>query len=82
MAAHSRAKIELNTQRDVNDLVTMLNSDGTTDKYVLVNFDETLTVDARSLLGVIYAMAEFGDKFIINTTHDGVYPIGIDKFRD
>ena len=79
--AHSRAKVCLDRPEDSEKFVKLLNSDGTTDKYILENFDGTLKVDARSMLGVIYASVEWaGETFLVNVSRDGVYPSGLTEF--
>ena len=79
--AHSRAKVCLDRPEDAEKFVKLLNSDGTTDKYILENFDGTLKVDARSMLGVIYASVEWaGETYLVNVTRDSVYPSGITEF--
>jgi len=80
--AHVRAKMKLETTFDVANFVSKLNSDGTTDKYILEDFDGVRRVDARSYLGVMYASAEFdGETYLVNLTEDGKFPTGIDLFR-
>ena len=76
-----RAKIELITATEMRNFISCVNSDGTADKYVLENFDGSFRADARSMLGVAYATAEFDGVFLVNRTHDGVFPKGINKFR-
>ncbi len=76
-----RANIELITATEMRDFISCVNSDGTADKYTLENLDDSFRADARSMLGVAYAAAEFDSLFLVNRTHDGVFPKGIDKFR-
>lgn len=76
-----RANLNLDTAMEIAEFVKILNSDGTTAKYSLENFDGSYSVNARSYLGVLYATAEFGDLFLVNKNNDGIFPNGIDKFR-
>lgn len=77
-----RAHIRLNTMQQVADFVGCINSDGTPDKYIIESFDGTYRADARSRLGVLYAMAEYNDEtYLVNIDNDGVFPLGIDTFR-
>lgn len=77
-----RAQIRLDTNREVTEFVQLMNSDGSIDKYIIVDFDGTHRVSARSYLGVIYASAEFGNEmYLVNLTEDGKFPHFIDKFR-
>ncbi len=78
---HGRTKVCLDRPDDAEKFVKLLNSDGTTDKYVLENFEGNFRVDARSMLGVIYASVEWaGETYLVNVTRDGVYPAGIREF--
>ena len=83
MALHSRAHIRFNTTTEATKFVTELNGDGTANKYMIENFDGSCRINARSLLGVIYAMTEHrDDMFLVNETVDGFFPSAIvDKYR-
>ena len=82
MNEYSRAHVRLITTMDCEKFVRLLNGDGSTDKYVLENADSSYRVSARSYLGVVYFATEHGDEtYLVNMTHDGVYPNGIDDFR-
>lgn len=77
-----RAHIRLNTPEDTAKFVSELNTDGTSTKYSITNSDGDYKVNARSLLGVVYMMAEFNDRcYFINETDDGAFPSCIDKYR-
>ena len=77
-----RAHIRINTPQEAADFVQKINSDGTTNKYTLVNDTGIYRADARSLLGVIYAMTDFNDNmYFVNETVDGVFPSLIDMYR-
>ena len=79
---YSRTHIRINTTKEATALVSQLNSDGTTDKYVIEDANCTQRVNARSLLGVIYAMTEYCDEmYLVNMTNNGVYPSFIDNLR-
>lgn len=80
--AHVRAQLSLETAREVSNFVKDINSDGSVNKYTLENFDGTLRVSARSLLGAMYASMEFDGKvFLVNETEDGYFPSFVDKYR-
>lgn len=83
MAPHTRAHIRFDTTAEATKFVTELNSDGTTNKYVIESFNGESRINARSLLGVIYAMTEHHDNmFLVNETVDGIFPSTIvDKYR-
>lgn len=76
-----RAELLLTTAHDISNFVSVINCDGTTDHYALVNEDGTLSVNARSYLGVLYAATEFGKLYLVNQTESGKFPIGIDEYR-
>lgn len=79
---HSRAHIRLDKTIDVTNFVSILNSDGSVDKYMLENFDETHHVSARSFLGAMYMSTEFNDEiYLVNLTEDGKFPFEINQFR-
>lgn len=79
---HVRAHIRINTTEEATRFVSELNSDGSTNKYVIEDFDCENRINARSLLGVIYAMTEHQDEmFLVNETNDGFFPSFIDKYR-
>ena len=79
---HSRAHIRLNTTAEAGVFVAQINTDGTTDKYIIEDFNGTQRANARSLLGVIYAMSDFNDEmYLVNMTRDGVYPSFVDAYR-
>jgi len=77
-----RAQINLVTGADVQRFVEGLNSDGSVDRYVLEDYNGRNRVSARSYLGALYASMEFkGEIFVVNETHDGVFPPIVDAFR-
>ena len=79
---HSRAHIRVITTAEAAQFVADINSDGTANKYIIENFDGSNRVNARSLLGVIYAMTEYQDEmFLVNLTEDGKYPFSVNKYR-
>ena len=79
---HSRAHIRLNTTAEAGALVAQINTDGTTDKYIIEDFNGIQRANARSLLGVIYALSDFNDEmYLVNMTRDGVYPSFVDAYR-
>ena len=78
----TRAHIRLNTTEEASRFVSQLNTDGTIDKYSIEDFNGVHRANARSLIGVIYAMSDFYDEmFLVNETHNGVYPNFVDAFR-
>ena len=77
-----RAHIRLNTTAEATDLISMLNSDGTATRYTIESFDRTQRVNARSLLGVLYAITDFNDEmYFVNETDPTSSPSFLDKYR-
>ena len=76
-----RAQIQLITAQDVANFVSVINADGTSNHYVITNEDSSLSVNARSYLGMLYAATEFEYLYLVNQTDDGKFPFGIDKYR-
>lgn len=79
---HVRAHLRIITQNEVIEFINSLCDGQVTDHFDLENFDGTQRVNARSLLGVLYATSEFADEvYLVNVDHDGEFPAAIDKFR-
>ena len=80
--SHIRAHIRITGPAQAAEFVGKINSDGSTNKYFVENSDGKIRADARSLLGVIYASADFGDTmYFVNDTVDGSFPSFIDSYR-
>lgn len=78
----TRAHIRLNTTNEASAFVCQMNSDGTVDNYSIEDFSGNLRANARSLLGVIYAMSDYNDDmYLVNETTDGVFPSFVDSYR-
>ena len=76
---HTRTEIRLTTDRDISAFIqTAMNS---SDELVLENFDGSRRVSASSMLGVMYAAAEFGQVFLVNVTNDAVISAEFNQFR-
>lgn len=79
--SHIRAHVRLITQNDVMEFIKIL-CDGTSNFYDVENYDGSKCVNARSLLGMLYATCEFPNSlYLVNTTVDGEFPAAIDRFR-
>lgn len=82
MKEHIRAKIRLNTMKEIETFIDQLNRIGGTDKLMVEDFDGKQRVSARSVVGMLYAMTDFNDNmYFVNDTNDGVFPIFIDAYR-
>lgn len=81
---YSRAKIQVTTMTEIETLVREINSDSSSDHWVLENEDGTLRVSARSLLGMIYACTDWrGETYLVNETRGAEEPLPafVDKYR-
>lgn len=77
-----RAHIRLSNAAEASEFVSLLNADGTTVRYTIECADKSQRVNARSLLGVLYAITDFNDEmYFINETEPNFIPNCIDKFR-
>lgn len=77
-----RAHIRINTTQEAADFVQRINADGTVNKYVITDNNGIYRANARSLLGVIYAMSDFNNHmYLVNETEDGVFPNVVDQYR-
>ena len=82
MKDHIRAKIRLNTMKEIETFIDQLNRIGGTDKLMVEDFDGKQRVSARSVVGMLYAMTDFNDDmYFVNDTNDGVFPNFIDAYR-
>ncbi len=81
--SHIRAKLNLDTATDANEFVIKVNSDGSTDKWMLENRERTSRVSARSILGVLYAVYEWGGEiYLVNDSQEETpFPSFVDHFR-
>ena len=80
--ARIRAHIQLNGPTQVAEFVSKVNAHSTDRQFFIENEDGKIRADARSLLGVIYASADFGDTmYLVNDINDGEFPAFIDTYR-
>lgn len=77
---HSRAHIRLNNQAEVLAFVQELCRND--DKFTIENKQGNHRVDAKSVIGVMYTMADFpNDMYLVNDTNDGRIPSFVDCYR-
>lgn len=77
-----RARILIESSAQAEDFVKNLNSDGTVNKYHIEDASGSYKVNARSMLGVMYASAEFSNEmYLVNDTEDGVFPSFVNSYR-
>lgn len=81
MNNYIRAKFNLNTQADAIKFVQMMCK--AEHRFLIEDRNAEQRVDAKSMLGVIYAMSCFGGElYLVNETKSGAFPAGINDFRD
>ena len=77
-----RAHIRINTTQEAAEFVQRINVDDTMNTYTIMNATGTYRANARSIVGVIYAMTDFSDHmYLVNETEDGVFPRMVDQYR-
>lgn len=80
MNNYIRAKFCLNTQADAIKFVQMMCKENS--RYIIEDKNASQRVDAKSMMGVIYAMSTFGgETYLVNETVNGVFPNEINDFR-
>lgn len=78
--SHVRAQINVTTQTEILKLISNLSN--LDDTFTVENFNGSIRVNARSIMGMLYITAECGDQlYLVNTTHDGVFPALLDELR-
>lgn len=77
---YTRAQIRLNNQEDVLNLVQRISK--LDDEYAIENKSGTHRINAKSVIGVMYAMLDFPDEmYLVNETHNGESPAFVDMYR-
>lgn len=77
-----RAHIRLNGVQEASNFVSKINQDGTTNRYIIENYNGTERANARSLFGVVYALSDYSDDmYLVNETDDGNFPSFVDEYR-
>ena len=76
---HTRAHISLSTDGDILNFIKAAQQEN--DVYVIEDFEGVKRVSARSMLGMMYAVAEFDELFLVNLSEDGFIPARFDDFR-
>lgn len=75
-----RAQIRLDTQQKILDFTNYLNNE--VGRYSVEDVSGERRVDARSLLGLIYASGDFGDEmYLVNETDNGYFPNFVNNYR-
>ena len=77
--AHIRAHIRLNNQNDAMGLVQALCSHS--DDFSIENFNGDHRVNAKSIIGVMYAALDFNDEMFLVHDAGGAIPSSVDVYR-
>ena len=78
--SHVRAQINVTTQTEILKLLSTLS--GMDDTFTVENFNGSIRVNARSIMGMLYITAECGDQlYLVNNTRDGVFPTFLNEMR-
>ena len=81
-AKNGTYNIAIYTVESVDNNQYLLNADGTTNKYTIEDREGKQRVNARSLIGVIYALTEFNDEmYLVNESSDDELSYIFDKYR-
>lgn len=73
-------KLCLATAEAVRAFITVMGT--ANDDFILEDEKGKVRVDAKSMLGVMYATSESGPLFfLINNSGRDIYPTGVDQFR-
>jgi hypothetical protein len=76
----TRAHIRLETRKDIFDFLSLMTS--LQDFYYIENSTGEIRIEASSMLGVVYATADFGEEmYLVNNTNDGDFPAQLNKYR-
>lgn len=76
---HSRAHIRLNNQTEAMNFVRILSEHK--DEFSIEDFNGSHRVNAKSILGVMYASTDFNDEMFLVNDFNGEIPNSIDVFR-
>lgn len=76
----NRKRLSFHDQHEILDFILKMKNEN--DEYVLEDFKGWLRVNAHSINGALYAIRDFDDIYIMNTTHHGEFPSFIGEFED
>ena len=80
MNIRARAHIRLSGQAEVMAFVQGLSR--YEDSFSIESRSGLHRVNAKSVIGVMYTMADFSDEmYLVNDTHDGDIPVALNKYR-
>lgn len=82
MKENIRKRIQLESFADAQNFVKFINDYNSSDEFVLQDKTGGRIADARTIMGVAYAVSEFNKNiYLVNKTNEGRFPEGIDQFR-
>lgn len=76
---HTRAHIRLNNQTDAMGLVQILSN--YSDDFSIENFKGDRRINAKSIIGVMYATLDFNDEMFLVNDANGSIPSSVDVYR-
>lgn len=77
---YSRARVCVIGQKQMLEFMQLFYDFG--DVYRVEDKTGTQRANVKSILGLMYAMMEFGEEmYLVNLTNDGHFPTKIDKYR-
>lgn len=79
MNPHIRAEFTLNNQSEVLNFISVMTK--VDDRFIVEDKSGNERVNARSILGLLYASTEFDKMYLVNETHNGTFPAAFDTFR-
>ena len=78
-----RKKLFIITQQEAANFVELLNARDKQCAYYIEDELGMRRVNARSLLGVLYAVSDFNDElYLVNQTFTGSFPMWIEDFTE
>ena len=76
----TRMRVAIETERDLVDFISLIAR--AEDTYRLEDFRGECAVNPASMLGMLYARADFSSgMYLINLSNDGHFPIEFERFR-
>lgn len=77
--AHTRAHIRLNNQTEAMGLVQALCNQH--DDFSIENFNGDRRINAKPIIGVMYATLDFNDEMFLVNDAGGIIPSSVDVYR-
>lgn len=72
-----RLKLNLTSVSEAYEFLNKVNN-SSLDDFELTNSDNSKSSDPKTRIGIVYALSEFDEIYLINRTHDGIFPEGVE----